>query len=128
MADSNATLVLQALVQSGKVSFTKYDIAVEAFRAFPKHFAMSEYPQFPDSNKVWALLYGKMGLVNGGYLANVNGRFIVRSAPEFQSANGIPADAIDEDAAQPRCKVCKQVDGLIDGICTSNQACQKKRR
>lgn len=60
--------LLAALLATGWKSFTKEDIAVEAWKAFPDVFCIAGYPQYPDTRKIAVLLYGLKGLIARGYL------------------------------------------------------------
>lgn len=61
-------LVLVALVESGQATFSREDIVVLAFRAFPASFGLKEYAQWPDSTKVYSLIDGERGLARCGWL------------------------------------------------------------
>lgn len=65
-------LVMVALVESGQKTFTREDVAVLAFRAFPTKFSLREYKQYPNASKVFAIIDGERGLVKAGWLVKTD--------------------------------------------------------
>lgn len=118
-------LILDAMRTSKLVTFTKYDIAVVAFRDHPEHFSMKTFPEYPDSNRVWATLYGSTGLIAAGHVVKMadsvggGNRYRLSETGRQKAAalHTVNGKAVDEDASLPRCKRCNQVDGLTDGVC-----------
>lgn len=55
--------------------FSKSELVVAAYRLAPKLFCLDGYPEHPDSNRVWAYLYGARGLIAQGKVERVGNGF-----------------------------------------------------
>lgn len=62
-------LVVAALRASGLTVFSREDIVMLAFQAYPERFGLRGYGDVPDSSRVYALLDGKRGLVGRGLVS-----------------------------------------------------------
>jgi hypothetical protein len=66
-----------------KPGFSKNELIVAVWKAYPQEFGLEGYKMYPDSNKLASILYGQRGLVKQGYLIAVGQGYRCGTAAEI---------------------------------------------
>ena len=70
------TDLLREVAWSFSAPFTREELAWVAWQRHPERFGMPGY-ECPDTHRVYAYLYGKLGLIRRGVLRRVGDRLVV---------------------------------------------------